>query len=135
MYNSDVTQISDSINEFKVVASGTVSTAVGVQYPTLNISKPTRLYRNYVLFVQNKTGQSMASVTPYAKNTGLLLPNVPNTGVVIFPVIGGTAPTNTQYSYVGIPNSIFALGDAQIQFNLSALTTATGTIDYVLIGY
>lgn len=137
-YNAGVQIVEDGIQEFKVVGSGTVTTT-GAQYPlTTDIPKPTKLYKNYVLIVNNKSGQTINNAIIQGKITeaNKPLPNTPiNTYVTLKAVTLSTSHNNTNtYDITSEEPNPFTLGISRISFGLAA-SSVSGTIDWCLIGY
>jgi hypothetical protein len=138
-YLDGVQSIDDVIQEFKTVATGTVDVGTN-QYPNTGaITKPTKLYKNYVLLINNKSGQTIATFTAYTVTD--LIPNVTNKDVYGLVSSGGnqspaSVGTNTAGSFEITSENInpFVGGKAKFQFNLAAAPTS-GTIDWALIGY
>jgi hypothetical protein len=137
-----VQSIDDVIQEFNTVASGTINVAIGNQYPNTNsIARPTKLYRNYVLIISNKTGQTLNTVTAFGltPSSNIPMPNTASgTAIYLKNNISVSIGTNNSYSAIDLtseePNP-FLVGMARFAFNLAASPTAAGTIDYALIGY
>jgi hypothetical protein len=135
MYNGDVQQIHDLVQEYKVIASGTVATNIGVtSVLTSSIPRPTKMYKNYVLVTSNKTGQTINNVLPLGANNNGYVPNLPTTSNVSMGTVTYNVGNNAQNTVTLTP-IMFALGNLMLQYGLAAATTATGTIDWVLIGY
>jgi hypothetical protein len=133
-----IQQTMDYIPEFETVASGTV-TVTNSQYPiTPEINVLSKKYRNYVLLVNNKSGQIINNITSAVKNVNTILPNTSITTFIPItnpPLNGSTiAAGNTGAAEITpeTPNP-FITGVCRFNFNLAA--TATGTIDWALIGY
>jgi hypothetical protein len=139
-YLDGIQQQDDSINDFVTVASGTVSVGTN-QYPqTTVIPRPTKLYRNYILLINNKSGQTMNNAHVFGRNlaNNNPLPNTNNTNTNIFlkASIGNSTPNNSQgaLDLTSEEPNPFTAGTCLFQFNLAAAPTS-GTIDWALIGY
>jgi phosphotransferase system HPr-like phosphotransfer protein len=138
-YLDGVQTIDDVIQEFKVVASGTINVGTN-QYPqSSDITRPTKLYHNYSIFFSNKSGQTVSGASIMAINSLGLLPNTATNSLISTAAANTIANSinNNAMSTVDLTNEVpnmFALGNARIQFNLAAAPTS-GTIDWVLIGY
>jgi hypothetical protein len=142
MYLDGIQEISDNIESFDLVGSGTVTVAVGGQFlPTGVINRPTKLYRNYVLLINNKSTQTINGTEIWGVTTANNYP-VPNLGVGFSVRLKLLSPSpslaNNTTGATDItseePNP-FCSGNLKIQFNLLNPTTAAGTIDWALIGY
>jgi hypothetical protein len=139
-YLDGIQSIDDVIQEFKVIGSGTITVGTN-QFPaTVNITRPSKIHRNYLLVARNSSGQSVNNVNV----VGLIsvanspLPNSPvGTALNIKQLATSPALSNNLIGVIDItaeePNP-FAMGDVKFQFNLAAAPTS-GTIDWALIGY
>jgi hypothetical protein len=140
IYLDGIQQQDDSIIEFVAISSGTVNVGTNQYSQTATIPKPTKLYRNYLLVVTNKSGQTLATVETWGitKEANKPLPNLP-TGASIrlkSTAISPSTPNNTSgaIDMTSEEPNPFTIGDAKFQFNLAAAPTS-GTIDWALIGY
>jgi hypothetical protein len=132
----------DVIKEFKLIANGTSSVNIGAQFISSDIiPKPTKLYRNYILMVSNKSGLTMSTVSilGYTIIANNPIPNVPiNTTAYlrsnVIPANGASGVISGIDLTSEEPN-LFLMGNAKFTFNLNAAATAAGTIDWALIGY
>jgi hypothetical protein len=126
------------IREFATVASGTVNVGTN-QYPTTaDINPPSKMYRNYVLIVNNKSGVTINQSTPQGKVVTANTP-LPNTSIgtyISLKTISQGVSTNNGVAVdmTSEEPSPFIMGVTRILFTLSAAPTS-GTIDWALIGY
>lgn len=142
-YAGNIQKIENNVGEFATVASGTVTIGVGVQFipMPINIPRPKKVYRNYVLLAHNKSGQVLNGVSMFASSTKANDP-VPNTPA------GQTFKVKDVSAYPTIPNNNrggfdvtseepnpFVMDQVRFDFNLTAVTTVAGSIDWALIGY
>jgi hypothetical protein len=110
-YLDGVQTIDDVIQEFSVIGSGTATVSSTMQYvPSNSLNAPLKKYRNYVLLMNNKSGQTINSINVSAKTTAVNTP-VPNTAS------GVTIPLKVVTLSPSIGNNSF------------------GTINWALIGY
>jgi hypothetical protein len=140
MYLDGIQEIEDTISDFTIVANGTITVGTN-QFPSTTwITKPTKIYRNYVLLCSNKTGQTISNVHMMARN---LLNNspLPNTDTIMslylkvnLTVSNGVTGTRGAVDLTSEEPNPFVMGQALFQFNLAAAPTS-GTIDWALIGY
>jgi hypothetical protein len=129
------------IQEFNVVASGTVTTNGATTPMCGDINQPTKTYKNYVLLFNNKSGQTVNNVSVLARTITVNVP-MPNTSAgTNIPVSQVTPPTGAvatgllgAITLTESNANLFIIGKARFQWNLAA-ASVTGTIDYALIGY
>jgi hypothetical protein len=142
-YLDGIQQISDLVESFDVIANGTVTvTNGGTQYPSgTDIPRPQKGYRNFVLIVSNKSGQTIPNVWAQSKTTVLNSP-VPNTAIgtyfnlkLVTPVSTLSTGTSGVLDLTSEEPNIFILPSMKFLFNLTTAPTAAGTIDWALIGY
>jgi hypothetical protein len=140
-YLDGLQQIEDTIQDFTLVASGSLSVGTNQSPTTGDVNRPPKINRNYILVFSNKSGQVINSIQVFGANAvaNTPLPNTPITGALVY-LKSPTSPSTGSSGGKGVidltseePNP-FILGKCQFQFNLAAAPTS-GSIDWALIGY
>lgn len=126
-------------NAYTLIQQGTINVASGAQYPTTsNINVPSQNYRRFALAFHNASGQTIVSGTFTAQNAtfGSFTGNVVEINGKSIPSAtnGFASIVNLFPETIDPPLFIFNV-PITIQFNLSAVTSATGSIDWALYGY
>jgi hypothetical protein len=139
-YRDGVQLVDEIVQEFKVISSSTITVGTN-QYPqTANVNRPTKIYKNYALVFNNKSGQTISSVEMQGiTNTdNTPLPNLLNGQPIRLrlasPSPTGSTGTTGTIDCTSEETNPFLIGSVRFQFNLAAAPTS-GTIDWALIGY
>lgn len=135
-YLSGLQQIEDIVNEFEIIDSGTIDITTN-QYPsTANVLRPDKVYRNYILFIENKSG-----VTLNGGTVNSVIDGMPNRIGESFISLGSmpistTVPNNGRGSFFISHNSPNPFVGTACYFMMTLATAPTlGTINWLLIGY
>jgi hypothetical protein len=130
----------ENIPEFMTLAAGTITVGTN-QYPTTPlITRPSKIYKNYILLISNNSGQTIANVHMFGRNiaTNSVLPNTGTTQntylKTALSISSGAAGARGAVDLTAEEPNPFVMGNSLFQINLAAAPTS-GTIDWALIGY
>jgi hypothetical protein len=139
-YLDGIQATEDVIKSFTTIASGTITVGTN-QYPvTADITAPSKLYRNYILLVSNKSGQTINNVQTLARvvTNNIPVPNVTTSTTFNLKISNPPATFSTggalAFDLTSEEPNPFITGVARFLFSLLAAPTS-GTIDWALIGY
>lgn len=125
------------MKEIILVSSGTIQVGVGVSSVTSNaIQEPTRRYPKFAIAFNNASGVTIGNVTMSAQNVNI----GSKTGLAVQvsavqPQNGASGANDTVLVNIETNAYPFLFGTAEITFDFSTATSASGTIDWSLYAY
>jgi hypothetical protein len=123
------------------IAGATINVASGEQYPNTGIiTPPVVIPRNFIILVVNNTDATISSIAGVLQSE---IGTVSEFSQPLYPsTIGSGGGTGIAYILEGRSPNLFLQGAGlptangiQLNFNLSAATSAAGTISWLLYGY